>query len=892
MSDLHQVGRLPAAADNCAIATGTLAAGTAVRHENNRFTLSHTVLEGHRFAIQAIAAGQPLLSWGFPFGLALTDIAPGDYVCNEGVLQEINGRSLPVLLPAAPNFADQVASYTFDETRFRPAPPVPQAEERLTFQGYPRPGQRGAGTRNTIVLLGTSALTAGFVRQLEARLQPLAAHYDQIDAIVAITHTEGSGRRLNNRQLLLRTLAGFMVHPNVGAVLAVDSGSEAVTNAALHQFMLAHHYPLSNVTHHFMSLAGAFTADLDRATTVVAGWLPIANDVRRIPVPLSQLKIALQCGGSDAFSGISGNPLAAWVARQLLGHGGSANLAETDELVGAEAYVLERVRDVATAQQFIEVVERFKSWAAWHGHSAEGNPSGGNLYRGLYNIYLKSLGAAAKRHPDVRLDAVIDYATPMAAPGFYFMDSPGNDLESIAGQVAAGCNLIFFVTGNGSITNFPFVPTIKIVTTSARYSLLRPEMDVNAGAYLDGTPLPELGRQTFDLMQKVASGQQTVGEKAGHAQVQIWRDWQQTGPSNVAKIEPPSLLNGLPLALEPAMAPNVTYAAFQSRRGPVADRVGLILPTSLCAGQIARLCAGRLNEQGMGREQGLSRFVALPHTEGCGASTQAEFIYTMLGYASHPSVRHCLLLEHGCEKTHNDYWQRQMVRVGLDPQTFGWASVQMDGGIDKVVAKIAAWFGQKLAEDEGPEQVTAGLESVRLGLLTTGEVTAATAALLAHLARVVGAAGGTVVLPGHDPLLRQTAFLESMSFTEPPLPTLAYGQRFQESGFHMMQTPSDQWLEMLTGVGATGVEVMLAVVAERPLPGHPLIPVLQAAVAAPAHSQHLSDLDALFTGDNQADLEQLLNLIGNTLSRTYIPRTNRQQNVDFQITRGVLGVSL
>jgi altronate dehydratase len=131
-----------------------------------------------------------------------------------------------------------------------------------------------------------------------------------------------------------------------------------------------------------------------------------------------------------------------------------------------------------------------------------------------------------------------------------------------------------------------------------------------------------------------------------------------------------------------------------------------------------------------------------------------------------------------------------------------------------------------------------------------------------------------------------------MSFTEPPLPTLAYGQRFQESGFHMMQTPSDQWLEMLTGVGATGVEVMLAVVAERPLPGHPLIPVLQAAMAAPAHSQHLSDLDALLTGDNQADLEQLLNLIGNTLSRTYIPRTNRQQNVDFQITRGVLGVSL
>lgn len=890
MRDLHQVGRLPAETDNCAIATSTLAAGTIVRHGKNRFALSHTVLEGHRFAIQAIPAGQPLLSWGFPFGLALTGIAPGDYICNEAVLQEINGRSLPVLLPAAPNFADQVPAYTLDEARFRPAPPLPQVDEKLTFQGYLRRGRRGAGTRNTIVLLGTSALAAGFIRQLEARLQPLVAHYGQIDAITAVTHTEGSGRRANNRHLLLRTLAGFMVHPNVAAVLAVDYGSGAVTNDALHQFLLAQQYPLSAVTHHFMSLTGAFTEDLERATAIVTGWLPIANDVRRQNVPLGQLKVALQCGGSDAFSGISGNPLAAWVARQLLKHGGSANLAETDELVGAEAYVLERVRDLTTAQQFLAVIERFKSWAAWHGHSAAGNPSGGNLYRGLYNIYLKSLGAAAKRHPAVRLDAVIDYAAPMADPGFYFMDSPGNDLESVAGQVAAGCNLIFFVTGNGSITNFPFVPTIKIVTTSARYRLLRPEMDVNAGAYLDGMPLPELGRQTFDLMRQVASGQQTVGEKAGHAQVQIWRDWQQIGPANVTRIEPPSLLGGRPLAIRSAPILKVTYTAFQSPRGPVARRVGLILPTSLCAGQIARLCANRLNEQTMGTEQGLSPFVALPHTEGCGASTQAEFIHTMLGYASHPYVWHCLLLEHGCEKTHNDFWRRQMEQAGLDPQSFGWASVQMDGGINKVVAKVTAWFQQKLAEDERHEQVTAGLESLRLGLLTTGEVTAA--ALLAQLVRAITAAGGAVVLSEHDPLLRQAAFLESVSLTEPLRPTLAYGQRIQQSGFHIMQTPSLQWLEVLAGVGATGVEVMLAVVDERPLPGHPLIPVLQAAMAALAQSRYLSDLDVLFSGDNQADLEQLLNLIGNTLSRTYIPRANRQQNVDFQITRGMLGVSL
>ncbi|HEX9839779.1 MAG TPA: hypothetical protein VGA72_10545, partial [Anaerolineales bacterium] len=230
-----------------------------------------------------------------------------------------------------------------------------------------------------------------------------------------------------------------------------------------------------------MSMNHSFQANLEYAENQVRSWLSAVNTISRESVPISQLKIALQCGGSDAFSGISGNPLAAWVAREIIRGGGSANLAETDELVGAESYTLDKVKDVATTKQFLALRDGFIKQVARFGHSVRGNPSGGNVYRGLYNIYLKSLGAAMKRNPDVRLDAVIEYGERMQESGFYFMDSPGNDLESIAGQVAAGCNVIFFVTGNGSITNFPFVPTIKIVTTSARYELLRDEMDVNAG---------------------------------------------------------------------------------------------------------------------------------------------------------------------------------------------------------------------------------------------------------------------------------------------------------------------------------------------------------------------------------------------------------------------------
>ncbi|RIK38268.1 MAG: altronate hydrolase, partial [Chloroflexi bacterium] len=289
-----------------------------------------------------------------------------------------------------------------------------------------------------------------------------------IDGVVAVAHTEGSHPNPNNRKLLLRTLAGFMVNPNVGAVLAVDYGIEPVTNAMLRAWLEDHDYPLDDVPHAFLSLSGGFQEGLAQGEAIVRNWLEQVNATVRTPESVAHLKLALQCGGSDAFSGISGNPLLGWVAHEVIRHGGAANLAETDELIGAESYVLQQVRDRATAERFLQMIERFKEYASWHGASAEGNPSGGNKYRGLYNITLKSIGAAMKKDPRTRLDYAIDYGVRMVQPGYYFMDSPGNDLESIAGQVATGANLIFFVTGNGSVTNFPFVPTIKIVTTTRR----------------------------------------------------------------------------------------------------------------------------------------------------------------------------------------------------------------------------------------------------------------------------------------------------------------------------------------------------------------------------------------------------------------------------------------
>ncbi|MFK7802418.1 MAG: UxaA family hydrolase [Anaerolineae bacterium] len=878
---LSDIGRLAAPLDNCAIATQTLAEGSEVTHADLPFTLSHTVLVGHRFAIQSIKKGEHLLSWGLPFGTALHDIKPGEYVCNALVIEELHHHRLPFGIPETANFSDDIPPFIFDETEFQAADSLPRYGEIPTFQGYRRGGGRGVGTRNTIVLLGVNGTVAGFTRQLEDRLKTLAGQHEHIDDITAVVHTEGIQADSNNGELLLQTLAGFIVHPNVAAVLIIDNGVNGLTNPILARYLAENDFALNDVIHQFMSINGPFTAKLDEAADIVTGWLPTVDQMRRTPEPISELKIALQCGGSDSFSGISGNPLISWVAKELIRYGGAANLAETDELVGAESYVLNRCRDAATAERFLATVERFKEWAQRHGHSAEGNPSGGNRYRGLYNIYLKSLGAATKRHPDVPLDYVIDYSQLMTEPGYYFMDSPGNDLESIAGQVAAGCNLIFFVTGNGSITNFPFVPTLKVVTTSERYQLLSADMDIDAGEYLTGKPFDLLGQETFDHCVATASGQLSVGEKAGHSQVQIWRNWSLGSNGQLPDDQFEERFAGQPIPISLNLSETV---AADWVRQPAQQRVNLILPTSLCSGQIAQMVVSKLNQQA-----GRYPFETLVHTEGCGSSTQTEYISTMLGYMDHPLVENCLLLEHGCEKTHNSYWRTQMDGAGLELEAFGWASIQQDGGIEKAMAKMVNWFDQQ-ATAVGEASAT----PLCLGLMTPANTDQSEkiGPVLATLIGQITAVGGSVIVSKEDQIWENESFVQSLNSDASFDPTIAYAGRFAESGLHIMAGQPAGWTELLTGLGAAGCDLLLSVSGSEGWPqnGHPLVPLVQVGLGV--NSAVDREWDLVLASDPSSWLPEIFSLLSAVRNGEFLPFAKRQNNVDFQITRGAFGISL
>ena len=341
-----------------------------------------------------------------------------------------------------------------------------------------------------------------------------------------------------------------------------------------------------------------------------------------------------------------------------------------------------------------------------------------------------------------------------------------------------------------------------------------------------------------------------------------------------------------PIAIPADVAlPQVRIPAYDANGEWTTERIGLVMPTSLCSGQIAKMTTDTLNAQGLGQAAGLSRFATLVHTEGCGGNVVPEYKDMQIGYLQHPKLRHALLLEHGCEITHNSYFRGLMAERGLDPEAFGWASIQLDGGIDAVMRKIVNWFRDRLLDDGPPRKTNVGLEALRVGLLSQGDVPADIAEGMAKLCKTIVAGGGTVVTSDKDALFAGP-FAARLGLNGSAEATLGYGQRAKRAGFHIMANPRGHWGETLAGLGASGVEVMLGYVEGFLLAGHPLVPVLQVSAGAAAPS----DLDcALMAGDDVSG--RLLDLLVATLSGEHTPKHQEIGNHDFQVTRGVLGVS-
>ena len=480
-------------ADNVVIAKTNLQAGTRLMAGNDSIVVQQTIPSGHKLATRKIAAREAVRRYGQVIGVATQKIQPGDHVHSHNL-----------------SVAEFAREYAFGKDA-RPVMVVPE-DDRLTFLGYKREGGR-VGTRNVIAIISTVNCSAHVCREIARHFTPdrLAA-YPNVDGVIALTHAYGCPTRIGgpDYDLLQRVLAGMARHANVGAYVLIGLGcesnqiSELVRNHDLHV----------NGNALVIQELGGTRKTIDAGIEAIEKLLPQVNAIERTPQPISELMIALQCGGSDGWSGVTANPLVGLVADEIVRQGGSVVLAETPEIYGAEHLLTRRAINREVGKKLIDKVHWWEEHTRQLGSEIDNNPSPGNKAGGLTTIYEKALGAIAKSG-STPLTGVYDYAEPIATRGFAFMDSPGYDPASVTGQVASGCSLVLFTTGRGSVFGFKPAPSIKIATNSTTFNRMIDDMDFNAGRILDGENMDALATELIDMVIAVASGQASKSEALG-----------------------------------------------------------------------------------------------------------------------------------------------------------------------------------------------------------------------------------------------------------------------------------------------------------------------------------------------------------------------------------------
>lgn len=449
---------------------------------------------GHKMAAEAIPAGAPVLKYAQIIGYAASDIAAGDHVHSHNL-----------------DFRNVSQTYDFS-TNLRPATPVNIPD---TFQGFRREDGR-IGTRNTIAVLTSVNCSATAARMIAAHFtaDKLAA-YPNVDGVTAFVHGTGCGMADSGEgfEALQRVMWGYARNPNVGAVLMAGLGCEINQIDWLVEAYGLVPGPL------FQSMNIQDVGGLGKTVALgikrVEAMLPLVNAVTRTPCPASALMLGLQCGGSDSMSGITANPALGYACDLLVAQGGTGVLAETPEIYGAEHLLTRRATTPEVGQKLVDLIGWWEDYTLRNKGSMDNNPSPGNKKGGLTTILEKSLGAAAKGGT-TPLTGVYKYAEPVTKPGFAFMDSPGYDPASVTGQIASGCNLIAFTTGRGSAFGAKPSPSLKIATNTEMYLRMPDDMDINAGRILtDGASVEEVGREIYQTLLRVASGEKTKSEAQG-----------------------------------------------------------------------------------------------------------------------------------------------------------------------------------------------------------------------------------------------------------------------------------------------------------------------------------------------------------------------------------------
>ena len=477
--------------DNIAITNADIPKDTLVG--NNQIRTKTIIPKDHKIAIKRILKGEKILKYGQIIGEASENITVGEHVHNHNI----------AFVEFERNTVEQSLNNIISEKN----------SFSKTFQGYLRKDGK-AGTRNYIGLVSTVNCSATVVKQIANKINDHLNHnsFKNIDGAVCLKHSSGCGMNTNGygMEVFYKTIEGFKNHPNFSHVFVIGLGCECA------QISLFQNHESSNIKYLNIQDEGGSTKIINKCFKMICEILPISNKNFRSTIPVEKLSVALQCGGSDSYSGITANPALGYASDILVSLGGSSILSETPEIYGAEHLLKGRTNEKDLQNKIDKHILWWQNYTKINGGSLDNNPSPGNKKGGLTTILEKSLGATAKSGKSELVD-VIDYAEKIKKRGFNFMNSPGFDPVSVTGQVASGANIICFTTGRGSCFGFKPVPSIKIATNSNMYNRMKEDMDINSGTIIEGLEsIEENGIQIYESIINVASGNMTKSEKNGY----------------------------------------------------------------------------------------------------------------------------------------------------------------------------------------------------------------------------------------------------------------------------------------------------------------------------------------------------------------------------------------
>ncbi|MGI8787107.1 MAG: UxaA family hydrolase [Pyrinomonadaceae bacterium] len=498
-------------ADNVAVVKNETSEGLTILLPNQKtVTLKQAVPPGHRFATREIPAGDFVRQYNQPIGTSL-GIEAGEWITHENMSNDV---------PIVRDLPDDLLS---------PAPDYFPADESKTFMGFRRPDGR-VGTRNFVLIVPTSMCASHEALQISMMSEFL--HYKRekfpnVDGVVAIPHNKGCGcQDGSNLEIMLRVLANYADHPNVGGVILIDLGCEKTNLAKVEKYLLKRELEFNKpVAKIGIQEIGGTQAAIEKGLEEVKKMLPVINENRREEFPVSELVLGVKCGSSDGFSGLSANPTLGCAVDILVRSRGTVLITEVPEFCGAEHILANRAKDAETGRAIYRMIEWYKNYASKFGGVLNNNPSPGNIAGGLLNITIKSLGALAKSGT-TRVEGVIEYAETPKNKGLNLMQGPGYDQESTPALVAAGATVVVFTTGNGTTIGNAIAPVIKLSSNNRVFEKMNRDIDLSAGSIIEGTEtIEQVGEGLFEHIRKVAGGEiQAKAEENKHREFQFWAE--------------------------------------------------------------------------------------------------------------------------------------------------------------------------------------------------------------------------------------------------------------------------------------------------------------------------------------------------------------------------------